>query len=63
MKIAGVVLVILGGLMILSSLKLAFTQYDLGSSHDQSKFFGGLGVCALILLGGVALIKKSSARR
>ncbi len=63
MKIAGIVLAILGGLMILSGLNLALTQYDLSSSHDQSKFFGGLGVAALILLGGVALIKKSRSRR
>ncbi len=49
--------------MLVSGVNLAFTKYDFHSSHDLSKFFGGLGVSALILLGGVAMIIKSRANR
>ena len=63
MKVAGIVLAVLGGLMILSGLHLALTKYDLNSSHDQSKLFGSLGVAALVLVGGLVLIKKSGSKR
>ncbi len=62
MKIAGIVLAVLGGLMILSGLNLARTQYDLGSSHDLSKFTSSLALSTLILLGGIVLIRKSRSK-
>ncbi len=63
MKVAGIVLAVLGGLMILSGLNLALTKYDLNSSHDQSKLFGSLGFSALLLVAGIVLIKKSGSKR
>ncbi len=63
MKAAGIVLTIVGVLMLLSGINLAFTKYDLKSSHDLSKLFGGLGLSALVLLGGVAMIIKSRSNR
>ena len=63
MKVAGIVLTIVGGLLILGGLNTAFTQYDFHSSHDVSKFLGGLAVGALILIGGVSLIKRTGSRR
>ena len=48
--------------MVLSGLNLALTKYDLHSSHDLSKLFGGLAVSALILLGGVAMILKAGSK-
>ena len=63
MKVAGIILTIVGGLLILGGLNTAFTQYDLHSSHDVSKFLGGLAVAVLILIGGVNLINRSGSRR
>jgi hypothetical protein len=63
MKVVGIALTILGGLMVLSGLNLAFTKYDLNSSHDQSKFFGSFGLSALVVVAGIILIKKSSSNR
>ena len=63
MKIAGIVLTVLGGLMILGSLNVAFTKYDLNSSHDQSKSFGGFGISALVFVAGISLIMKSRSNR
>jgi uncharacterized membrane protein len=62
MRIAGIILTVVGVLMLLSGVNLAFTKYDLKSSHDLSKLFGGLGVSAVILLGGVAMISKSRSK-
>lgn len=62
MKVAGLVLAVLGGLMVLSSVNLALTKYDMSSSHDLSKFAGGLGVAVFVLLGGVLLMRKGKAR-
>ena len=62
MKVAGIVLAVVGGLMVLSGLNLALTKYDLHSSHDLSTLFGGLAVSALILLGGVAMILKAGSK-
>lgn len=59
MKGTGLVLAILGGLMIFSSVKLALTKYDLSSSHDATKFVGGFGFSVLILSGGLAMINRS----
>jgi hypothetical protein len=63
MKAAGIVLTIVGVLMLFSGVNLALTKYDLKSSHDLSKLFGGLGLSALVLLGGVAMIIKSRSNR
>ncbi len=63
MKAAGIVLTIVGALMLLSGVNLALTKYDLKSSHDLSKLFGSLGVSAIVLLGGVAMIIKSRSNR
>ena len=46
MKAAGIVSTIVGVLMLLSSVNLALTKYDLKSSHDLSKLFGSLGLSA-----------------
>jgi hypothetical protein len=62
MNTVGFILAVVGGLMVLSSIRLGLTTYDLHSSHDLSKFCGGLGVSVLILLGGIVLMKKSKLR-
>lgn len=58
MKTAGSVLTVLGGLLVLSSLRLAIAQYNLSSSHDLGKFLGGLGFAVFVLVAGVSLLKK-----
>jgi hypothetical protein len=56
------VLAVLGGLMVLSALRLAITTYDLNSSHDVSKFFGGIGISVLVLASGVLLMRKGTEK-
>ena len=63
MKIAGIILTVLGGLFVLSGLNLAVRQYNLSDSHDVSKAFGGLAFAVLILAIGVSLLVKSRAKR
>jgi hypothetical protein len=59
LKVRGIVAIVVGALMLLGSVSIAIATYDLKSSHDLSKLLGGLGVSALILLSGAALIMKS----
>jgi hypothetical protein len=59
MKVAGIVLAALGGLMLLSGIKLAVMDYDLHDFHDLSKFLGGLAASSLIVVSGTMLIRKS----
>ena len=63
MKVAGIVLTVLGGMMVVSGVKVALTEYDLTSSHDLSKSLGAMGISALILLSGIALIIKANSTR
>jgi hypothetical protein len=62
-KITGIILTVVGGLLVLSGLNVALTQYNLSDSHDVSKAFGGLGVAVVILAIGVSLLVKSRAKR
>lgn len=62
MKTAGIIVAVIGGLMTLSSINLAVTQYDLGSSHDVSKAAGGFGVSVGILVAGFLLYTKGKNR-
>jgi hypothetical protein len=62
MKVAGMALTVLGGLMVLSALRLALTTYDLNSSDDISKLFGGFGIAVLVLAGGVLLMRKNNKK-
>jgi hypothetical protein len=58
MKNLGYVLLVIGGLLVLGGLNTAFTKYDLNSSHDLSKLFGGLGVSAVLIVAGLMLVRK-----
>ncbi len=58
MKVAGLVIAAFGGLMVLGSINLALTQYDLRSSHDLSKWLGGTGISLLIVVVGLVLFAK-----
>jgi hypothetical protein len=46
--------------MLVSGVNLARTEYDLHSSHDLSKFLGGVAFSLLILASGIVLIRKST---
>lgn len=59
MRTLGIVLTVFGGLMVLSSVNLMLTQYDMSDAHDQSKAFGGLGGSLAILAIGAAVISRS----
>jgi len=59
MKIAGIILIVIGGLLILGSLVNIATVYNVSSSHDVSKFFGGAGFAVAILVVGLVLLQKS----
>jgi hypothetical protein len=61
-KVVGIAFAVLGGMMFLSGLNLAFTKYDLKSSHDVSKLFGGLAIAVLLFASGVALIRRSGSK-
>jgi hypothetical protein len=60
MKVAGVIVAVFGGLMVLSGLNLALTKYDLSSSHDLSEFLGAMGVSIVIIVVGLVLYTKGS---
>lgn len=59
MKVAGIILAGLGGLMFLASIHLALTKYNLSSTHDLSKFAGGAGSSLIILVIGVIMVGRS----
>ncbi|QDU75260.1 hypothetical protein Pan97_22900 [Bremerella volcania] len=60
MKTLGIVLVIIGGLMVMSGLRLALTEYDLSDTNDISKASGGIGFSvAMIAVGGYLAFGKS----
>jgi hypothetical protein len=59
MKVVGYIVAAFGVLMLVSSANLARTEYDFQSSHDVSKFCGGLAASVLILAGGIVLIRRS----
>ncbi len=63
MKTAGLVIALVGGLMVLSAIRLAVTEYDLSSSHDLSKLLGGMGVSLLIVVAGLFLYAKGRTTR
>ena len=60
MRVVGYVLTVFGCLLVLSALNNGARLYDLSSRHDLSKFAGGLGFSILILVGGLAMLKKSA---
>jgi putative Mn2+ efflux pump MntP len=62
LKIAGIILTVLGALLILSGLNVAFQQYNLNDSHDLSKALGGFAFALLILAIGVSLLVKSRGK-
>ena len=62
MKTAGIVVAVIGGLMTLSGINMAVTQYDLSSSHDVSKAVGGIGVSIGILVVGLLLYTKGKKK-
>ncbi len=57
-KVAGIVLSVLGGVILLGELSLALTKYDLRSTHDLNRLFFGLGIAVLIIVVGFKLINK-----
>lgn len=59
LKIGGIVLIVLGVLASVSTLNLARTQYDLNSSHDVGKLFGGIATCVVLIACGASLVSKS----
>ena len=63
MKAGGIVLIVLGSLMILSSINLAFTKYHLSDQHDLSKFLGGTAFSVLLLAVGIRLLINKSRKR
>jgi hypothetical protein len=58
MKVLGVILAVIGALMLAGAIRVAVMQSDLSQSHDLSKILGGGAVSALILLCGVAMLRK-----
>ena len=58
MRVAGLIIAGIGGLLVLSGVNLAVTQYDLSSSHDMSKWLGGMGVSLLMVVVGLVLYAK-----
>ena len=62
MKTAGIVIAVIGGLMTLGGINTAVTQYDLSSSHDVSKAFGGIGVSIGTLVVGFLLYTKGEKK-
>jgi hypothetical protein len=55
-KTAGIVIAVIGG------LNTAVTQYDLSSSHDVSKAFGGIRVSIGTLVVGFLLYTKGKKK-
>jgi len=62
MKTFGIVLVVVGGLMVMSCLRLALTEYDLSDSNDLSKAVGSLAISiGLIAAGGYLALGKTGS--
>jgi|GEM_PF-929212 len=58
-KTGGIILTAIGGLMLLAALSNGLHDYNLHSSHDVSKFLGGLGLSTLVLTIGLMMLAKS----
>ena len=58
MKALGVILAVLGSLLLAGGIRIAYTRYNLSATHDLGKFVGGMIGSALLLLGGVVLLRK-----
>ncbi len=58
MKIAGIVVSVLGGLLLLSATNIALTQYNLSSTDDISKAMGGFAFAILVLALGLYLFQR-----
>lgn len=58
MKTFGIVLLIVGGLMVMSGLKLMVTEYDMSDTNDISKSVGSLGVSVALIAAGAYLVYK-----
>jgi len=63
MKVLGIILTVLGGLLVLSGLNVALRQYNLNDSHDVSKAIGGLAFAVLIFAIGLGLVMKERGKR
>lgn len=62
MRIAGIVVSVLGGLLLLSAGQIAVTQYNLSSTHDMSKSMGGFAFAILVLALGLYLFQRGGNR-
>ena len=62
MQATGFVLTVLGGLLCLGGLNMAFTQYEVNTIYDLSNLSFGFSVSALMFLSGLALVKKSQTK-
>ena len=60
MRIAGIILTVLGGLCVLTGLSLGVTLYDLSNPSDLRKFLGGVIRWGLVLAAGIVLIVRGS---
>jgi hypothetical protein len=58
MKEVGFLLTAFGVLSVFSTIYAAMTQYNVNSTHGMSRLAGGVGVCALLIGSGLALMKK-----
>jgi hypothetical protein len=58
MRVVGIVVSILGGLLLLSSSKIALTQYNFSSPHAISKAMGGFAAAILVLALGLYLFQR-----
>ena len=61
MKVLGIVLIVIGSILLLGALRNSITVFNSTDGHALSKFFGGLGLSALITLLGFSLYQKSKS--
>jgi hypothetical protein len=59
MKVAGIIVIVFGALLALSSARLAFTQYNLRDTNDLSRFLGGATFSVVVLAIGLTMLTRS----
>lgn len=62
MRITGYFLVAIGSLRLLGTLARGLRFYDLSSARDLTQLAGGVGFALLLLIGGLALLKRTRIR-
>ena len=60
MKIAGVIVLVFGCLLLVSATNLTLRHYDLSTSDGFSQAMGGFAFALVVIAGGIASYKRGT---